>query len=121
MPITIVTRAGKGNPLTWAELDANFNNLKTAVEALQQAPVVGVDGNTAANATDYAIGTYLMAQYDTLPNLNAGLSLWVSATNPHVGFTNQNMAGANAPKLAGTWRSRGLASGDSTILVQRVS
>ena len=27
MPVTIVTRAGKGSPLTYNEVDANFNNL----------------------------------------------------------------------------------------------
>ena len=30
---TIVTRAGKGSPLTNTELDANFTNLKTTADA----------------------------------------------------------------------------------------
>ncbi len=29
MPVTIVTRAGKGSPLTYNEVDANFNNLNS--------------------------------------------------------------------------------------------
>lgn len=33
--VTIITRAAKGSALTYAEMDANFTNLKAAVEALQ--------------------------------------------------------------------------------------
>ena len=29
MAVTIVTRAGKGSPLTHDQVDANFNNLNT--------------------------------------------------------------------------------------------
>lgn len=33
--VTIVTRAGKGSPLDHVEMDANFTNLKGAIEAIQ--------------------------------------------------------------------------------------
>lgn len=33
--VTIVTRAGKGAPLTNNEVDANFTNTKVAVEAVE--------------------------------------------------------------------------------------
>lgn len=33
--VTIVTRTGKGSPLTNSEVDANFTNLKSAVETSQ--------------------------------------------------------------------------------------
>lgn len=53
MPTTIVTRAGKGSPLTNTEMDANFNNLKTTADA------AAVDSTTtAALATKEAYGEY---------------------------------------------------------------
>jgi hypothetical protein len=40
--VDIITRAGKGAPLTAAEIDGNFSNLKTDLEALQTAVNTGV-------------------------------------------------------------------------------
>lgn len=39
--VAIVTRAGKGSPLTHAELDGNFTNLKTAIENASVADAYG--------------------------------------------------------------------------------
>jgi hypothetical protein len=53
--VAIVTRAGKGSPLTNAELDANFTNLNAGIAATPVGDVVG-----PAGATDNAI-----ARFDT--------------------------------------------------------
>ena len=51
---TIVTRAGKGSPLTHTEVDANFTNLN----ADKTGYVVG-EGGTVAQATDKSTGVTL--------------------------------------------------------------
>tara|TARA_B100000768_G_scaffold169502_1_gene175148 strand:+ start:37 stop:2010 length:1974 start_codon:yes stop_codon:yes gene_type:complete len=63
---TIVTRAGKGSPLTNTEVDANFTNLNTDKAELSGATFTGVvtviDGSTSApsitNAGDTNTGMY---------------------------------------------------------------
>ena len=64
MTITIVTRSGKGSPVTNAELDANFNNIKTALEGITSGTgilnvgngklVTGVNGNVGVGVTPSA-------------------------------------------------------------------
>lgn len=49
---TIVTRAGKGSPLTNAEVDANFTNLNTGKVETTFAGVVAALGYTPYNATN---------------------------------------------------------------------
>lgn len=51
---TIVTRAGKGTPLTHAELDANFTNLNT-----DKAGYVTGDGGAVTQATSKSTGVTL--------------------------------------------------------------
>jgi hypothetical protein len=54
---TIITRAGKGSPLTHAEVDANFTNLNTdKVEAAHThtlANITDAGSAAAANITDF--------------------------------------------------------------------
>ena len=62
---TIVTRAGKGSPLTHAEVDANFTNLNTdKVEAASLAAVA-----TSGSASDLGAGTLPAAR---LPAFGSG-------------------------------------------------
>jgi len=53
MPTTIVTRAGKGSPLTNTEMDANFTNLKATADAAAVA-----SETTTALAGKEAYGEY---------------------------------------------------------------
>jgi hypothetical protein len=56
---TIVTRSGKGSPLTHVEVDANFNNLNTdKVEKTAAAITGGTINNTVIGATTPAAGTF---------------------------------------------------------------
>jgi hypothetical protein len=56
MAVTIVTRAGKGSALTNTEMDANFTNLESAVEAIQAGAFADAAPVGAAGA---ATGTFL--------------------------------------------------------------
>ena len=51
---TIVTRSGKGSPLTHVEVDANFNNLNT-----DKAGYITGEGGTVAQATSKATAVTL--------------------------------------------------------------
>jgi len=51
---TIVTRAGKGSPLTHTELDANFTNLNT-----DKAGYITGEGGAVTQATDKTTGVTL--------------------------------------------------------------
>lgn len=56
---TIVTRSGKGSPLTHNEVDANFTNLNTdKVEKTAAAITGGTINNTSIGATTPAAGTF---------------------------------------------------------------
>jgi hypothetical protein len=48
--VVIVTRAGKGSPLTNAEVDANFTNLNAGIAAVPVGDVVGPAGGAGDNA-----------------------------------------------------------------------
>jgi len=50
---TLVTRAGKGSPLTHNEVDANFNNLNT--DKIQSGNTVAALTITSANVVDLAV------------------------------------------------------------------
>lgn len=68
--VDITTRAGKGSPLSHAEVDTNFNNLKTAVES-----------NVTALADAGGVTVYSTIDDLPLSSLTAGDLAYVSATN----------------------------------------
>jgi len=89
---TIVTRAGKGSPLTHAEVDANFNNLnsdKAETSALGTAAFTastdyataaqGSNADTAYGWGDHASAGYLTSYTETDPIYTA--STWYTTTN----------------------------------------
>ena len=89
---TIVTRAGKGSPLTHAEVDANFNNLnadKAETSALGTAAFTaatdyataaqGTNADTAFGWGDHAAAGYLTGYTETDPIYTA--STWYTTTN----------------------------------------
>jgi len=83
---TIVTRASKGSALTWAEGDANINNLNTAIDNIVSGTqAVGLATNadnidiasTDGNAADTAMSVVLVANQATgnqAPHIDAGLT-----------------------------------------------
>lgn len=72
---TIVTRAGKGAPLSWTEADANFTNLNTTKleSADLTAALVPYETQTHANAT-YLKQTDAATTYETKTNVATGLA-----------------------------------------------
>src|SRR3990167_2683258 len=82
---TIVTRAGKGSPLTNAEMDANLTNLNT-----DKAEIAGVQSQTYTAVT--AGGTSTAVKLTPSPAITAyaaGQSFWVTfgaalGTNPTI-------------------------------------
>lgn len=77
---TIVTRAGKGSPLTHTELDANFTNLNT-----DKAGYVTGEGGTVTQATSKSTGVTLSKRCGQITLNGAAL-----AANTTVSFTLTN-------------------------------
>lgn len=77
---TIVTRAGKGSPLTHTELDANFTNLNT-----DKAGYVTGEGGAVTQATDKSTGVTLNKKCGQITMNNAAL-----AADTTVSFTLTN-------------------------------
>ncbi len=116
--VTIVTRAGKGSPLTNSEVDANFNNLKTAVEAVVASTA------TVASASTTDIGS----QTSTYVSVTGTTTITALGTAPAGTFRFVDFAGAltlthNATSLilnkAGT--NITTAAGDTAIFVSKGS
>jgi hypothetical protein len=66
---TIVTRAGKGSPLTHAEVDANFTNLNT-----DKAGYVTGEGGTVTQATSKATAVTLSKKCGQITMHDASLA-----------------------------------------------
>lgn len=77
---TIVTRSGKGSPLTHAEVDANFTNLNT-----DKAGYITGEGGTVTQATSKATAVTLSKKCGQITMHNASL-----AANTTVSFTLTN-------------------------------
>ena len=118
---TIVTRAGKGSPLTHTELDANFNNLNT-----DKAGYSTGEGGTVTQATSKATGVTLNKKCGQI-TLNSA-SLAASTTVSFV-LTNSTIAATDLLVLnhvsVGTFGGYTLnaraAAGSATIDVRNVT
>jgi hypothetical protein len=89
---TLVTRAGKGSPLTHNEVDANFTNLNTDKVEKTSADITGGTINgTTVGATTPATGTFttLTAQTEVLKGTGQNL-IAQSQTFDNVGWTKSN-------------------------------
>ena len=81
---TIVTRAGKGSPLTHVEVDANFTNLNT-----DKAGYIVGDGGTVTQATSKATAVTLSKKCGQITMHNAALA---AATTVSFTLTNSTIA-----------------------------
>lgn len=118
---TIVTRSGKGSPLTHTELDSNFNNLNN-----DKAGYITGEGGTVTQATSKSTGVTLSKKVGQI-TLNAA-ALAASTTVSFV-LTNTTIGANDLLVLnhvsGGTFGSYTLnaraASGSATIDVRNVS
>ena len=118
---TIVTRAGKGSPLTHTEVDANFTNLNT-----DKAGYITGDGGTVTQATSKSTAVTLNKKCGTVTLNNAAL-----AADAIVSFTltNSTIAATDVVVLnhasAGTAGKYALnaqaAAGSASINVTNIS
>ena len=118
---TIVTRAGKGSPLTHTEVDANFTNLNT-----DKAGYITGEGGTVTQATSKSTAVTLNKKCGTITLNNAAL-----AADAIVSFTltNSTIAATDVVVLnhasAGTAGSYALnaqaAAGSALINVTNIS
>ena len=118
---TIVTRAGKGSPLTHTELDANFTNLNT-----DKAGYITGEGGTVTQATSKSTGVTLNKRCGQITLNGAAL-----AANTTVSFTltNNTIAATDLLVLnhvsAGTAGSYALnaqaAAGSASINVRNIT
>lgn len=81
---TIVTRAGKGSPLTHTELDANFTNLNT-----DKAGYITGEGGTVTQATSKSTGVTLDKKCGRITLNGAALA---AATTVSFTLTNSTIA-----------------------------
>jgi hypothetical protein len=72
---TIVTRSGKGSPLTHVEVDANFTNLNT-----DKAGYITGEGGTVAQATSKATAVTLNKKCGQITMHNASLAADTTVT-----------------------------------------
>jgi hypothetical protein len=73
---TIVTRSGKGSPLTHVEVDANFTNLNT-----DKAGYITGEGGTVAQATSKATAVTLNKKCGQITMHNASLAADTTVTH----------------------------------------
>jgi hypothetical protein len=100
---TIYTRAGKGSPLEWAELDANFTNLNTdKVEKTSAAITGGTINGTTIGATTPAAGTFTTLTAQTEVLTGTGQNLVLQSENFTVTWATSGSAGTGATANAAT-------------------
>jgi hypothetical protein len=107
---TVVTRSGKGSPLTNTELDANFTNLNTAKAELASPTFTGIPAAPSAaadtNTTQIATTAFVIGQVATTnPLINGAVAVGTSlkfARADHVHPVDTSRAPLNSPTFTGT-------------------
>lgn len=118
---TIVTRAGKGSPLTHTEVDANFTNLNT-----DKAGYITGEGGTVTQATSKSTAVTLSKKCGTVTMNNAALAadaiVSFTLTNTTIAATDvvvlNHASGGTAGKYALNAQA---AAGSASINVTNIS
>ena len=118
---TIVTRAGKGSPLTHTEVDANFTNLNT-----DKAGYITGDGGTVTQATSKSTAVTLNKKCGTVTMNGAALAadaiVSFTLTNSTIAATDvvslNHSSGGTAGKYALNAQA---AAGSASINVTNIS
>jgi hypothetical protein len=107
---TVVTRASKGDTLTWAEMDANFDNLNAGLSAL----------TVNSQSADYTLVLADAGKFILHPSADTSARTWTIPANSSVAFpigtmiTLVNQNGAGVITLAITTDTMRLAGAGTT-------
>jgi len=118
---TIVTRAGKGSPLTHTEVDANFTNLNT-----DKAGYITGDGGTVTQATSKSTAVTLNKKCGTVTLNNAALAadaiVTFTLTNSTIAATDVVVLNHASAGTAGKYSLNAqAAAGSASINVTNIS
>ena len=118
---TIVTRAGKGSPLTHTEVDANFTNLNT-----DKAGYITGDGGTVTQATSKSTAVTLNKKCGTVTLNNAALAadaiVTFTLTNSTIAATDVVVLNHSSAGTAGKYALNAqAAAGSASINVTNIS
>lgn len=92
--VDVITRTAKGSALTYAEMDANFTNLKAAIEALQPVANPWTPANLASTAAWWDA-----SDASTLTVASGTASAWTDKKN---GIVASNSTAAQQPAYSAT-------------------
>jgi len=118
---TIVTRAGKGSPLTHTEVDANFTNLNT-----DKAGYITGEGGTQTQGTSKSTGVTLSKKCGTITMHNAALAadtiVSFTLTNTTIAATDVVVLNHASGGAAGKYALNAAAgAGSAVITVTNIS
>jgi len=118
---TIVTRAGKGSPLTHTEVDSNFTNLNT-----DKAGYITGEGGTVTQATSKATAVTLSKKCGQITmnaaSLAAGTTVTFTLTNSTIAVTDLLVLNHDAGGTAGSYLLNAqCAAGSVSINVRNVT
>ena len=118
---TIVTRAGKGSPLTHTEVDANFTNLNT-----DKAGYITCEGGTVTQATSKSTAVTLNKKCGTVTLNNAALAadaiVSFTLTNSTIAATDVIVLNHASAGTAGKYALNAqAAAGSASINVTNIS
>jgi hypothetical protein len=112
---TIVTRSGKGSPLSHVEVDANFNNLNTdKVEKTAAAITGGTINGTTIGATTPATGTFTTITGQTEVLKGTGNNFFLNSQG--IGGTSWVVQGTTSVTLNSTGTTDPLGGNTSTLI-----
>jgi hypothetical protein len=118
---TIVTRSGKGSPLTHTELDANFTNLNT-----DKAGYITGEGGVVTQATSKSTGVTLSKRCGEITLNNAALAasttVTFTLTNTTIGASDLLVMNHASAGTAGAYAlTAQCSSGSASISVRNIT
>jgi hypothetical protein len=118
---TIVTRSGKGSPLTHTELDANFTNLNT-----DKAGYITGEGGVVTQATSKSTGVTLSKRCGEITLNNAALAasttVTFTLTNTTIGASDLLVMNHSSAGTAGAYAlTAQCSSGSASISVRNIT